>query len=81
VPIAALYDAGKGAGVWSIAGKPAKVSWQPVQVLGLGDDAARVTGNIKPGEQIVALGAHLLHDGEAVRLLDPRDNGAAGSQP
>ena len=81
VPIAALYDAGKGAGVWRIAGKPAKVLWQPVQVLGLGDDVARVSGNIKPGEQIVALGAHLLHDGEAVRLLDPRDNGAAGSQP
>ncbi|MDR3432693.1 MAG: efflux RND transporter periplasmic adaptor subunit [Rouxiella aceris] len=81
VPIAALYDAGKGAGVWRIAGKPAKVLWQPVQVLGLGDDVARVSGSIKPGEQIVALGAHLLHDGEAVRLLDQRDTGAAGSRP
>lgn len=81
VPIAALYDPGKGAGVWSISGQPAKVSWRPVQVLGLGDDAARVTGSLKAGERVVALGAHLLHDGEAVRLIDQRDARVAGSRP
>lgn len=80
VPLAAIYDPGKGPGVWSISGKPARVSWRSVQVLGLGDDAARVTGSLKPGEQVVALGAHLLHDGEAVRT-EQRDVGVAGSQP
>ncbi len=30
-------------------------------VLGLDDETARVTGPLKPGEPIVALGAHLLH--------------------
>ncbi|MGB8667671.1 MAG: efflux RND transporter periplasmic adaptor subunit, partial [Serratia inhibens] len=81
VPIAALYDPGKGPGVWGISGQPAKVSWRPVQVLGLGDDAARVTGSLKVGERVVALGAHLLHDGEAVRLIDQRDARVAGSRP
>ncbi|MFU2317079.1 efflux RND transporter periplasmic adaptor subunit [Rahnella sp. PCH160] len=81
VPLAALYDSGKGPGVWGISGKPAKVSWRPVQVLGLGDDAARVTGSLKPGEQVVALGAHLLHDGEAVRIAEQSDTRVAGSQP
>ncbi|CAI2049462.1 Multidrug resistance protein mexA precursor [Serratia ficaria] len=80
VPLAAIYDPGKGPGVWSISAKPAKVSWRSVQVLGLGDDAARITGSVKPGEQVVALGAHLLHDGEAVRT-EQRDVGVAGSQP
>ncbi|CAI2489248.1 Multidrug resistance protein mexA precursor [Serratia ficaria] len=80
VPLAAIYDPGKGPGVWSISAKPAKVSWRSVQVLGVGDDAARVTGSLKPGEQVVALGAHLLHDGEAVRT-EQRDVGVAGSQP
>lgn len=47
VPLAAIYDPGKGPGVWEISGKPAKVSWRPVQVQGLGDDAARVTGSLK----------------------------------
>lgn len=70
VPLAALYDPGKGPGVWGISGKPARVSWRPVQVLGLGDDAASVTGSLRPGEQVVALGAHLLHDGEAVRIAE-----------
>ncbi|KFX04841.1 hemolysin secretion protein D [Pectobacterium betavasculorum] len=81
VPIAAIYDAGKGPGVWGILDKPAKVSWHPVQVIGLGDDTARVTGDLQPGEQIVALGAHLLHDGEAVRTVAQGDVSVAGSQP
>jgi RND family efflux transporter MFP subunit len=68
VPLAALYDAGKGPGVWVIQGAPAKVSWRPVTVQRLGDDDARVTGQLKQGERIVALGAHLLREGEQVRL-------------
>lgn len=76
VPLAAIYDAGKGPGVWQISGKPATVRWKPVQVRGLGDDAAQVTGSLKAGEQVVALGVHLLHEGEAVRIA----SGAPGSQ-
>jgi hypothetical protein len=57
------------------------VTWQAVRVLGLSDDAARVAGDLKVGEQIVALGAHLLRDGEEVKV--PRQDGAniAGSHP
>ncbi|CAI0927127.1 efflux RND transporter periplasmic adaptor subunit [Serratia grimesii] len=68
VPIAALFDPGQGAGVWVIAGKQATVSWRPIQVLSISDDVAMVTGNLNAGEQIVALGAHLLRDGEQVRV-------------
>jgi RND family efflux transporter MFP subunit len=81
VPLAAVYDAGKGPGVWSISGNPARVAWRPVQVVSLGDDAASVTGSLKPGEQVVALGAHLLHDGETVRLAKQSDVSVAGSRP
>lgn len=81
VPVAALYDAGKGSGVWRISGQPASVSWQPVQVIGISDEAASVTGNLRPNEQVVALGAHLLHEGEAVRLPDMHHAAPAGSQP
>lgn len=80
VPLAAIYDPGKGPGVWGISGKPAKVLWHPVQLLGLSDDTAKVTGNLNPGEQVVALGAHLLHEGEMVRLAQS-DAGDSGSQP
>ncbi|MDC7690723.1 efflux RND transporter periplasmic adaptor subunit [Vogesella indigofera] len=70
VPIGALFDAGKGPGVWLIDGKPAKVSWRPVTVLQLGDDSARIAGQIKQGDRIVALGAHLLREGGQVRVAE-----------
>lgn len=81
VPIAALFDPGSGSGVWVISGEPAVVHWRAVQVLGIGDDAARVVGSLSPGEQVVALGAHLLRDGEQVRLAQARAGAVAGSQP
>ena len=69
VPIGALFDAGKGPGVWVInSEQPATVSWRPVEVQQLNDDGARVAGQIKQGDRIVALGAHLLREGEKVRL-------------
>lgn len=70
VPIGALFDAGRGPGVWVIEGKPAKVSWRAVAVQRLDDDGARISGQLKSGERIVALGAHLLREGEQVRVAD-----------
>lgn len=68
VPIGALFDAGKGPGVWLLAGEPATVSWRPVAVRGIDDHSARIAGNLKQGDRIVALGAHLLHEGDQVRV-------------
>ena len=68
VPIGALFDAGKGPGVWLVEGKTPRVTWRAVQVAGLGDEAASVVGELKAGDRVVALGAHLLHEGEQVRL-------------
>jgi RND family efflux transporter MFP subunit len=68
VPIGALFDAGKGPGVWVIQGEPAKVSWRPVAVQHLGDDSAYIAGQLKLGDRIVALGTHLLREGEQVRV-------------
>lgn len=81
VPIAAVYNPGKGPGVWTIAGTPAKVTWRPVEVLGLSDDAARVAGELNVGEHIVALGAHLLREGEEVRVLTRDDAQMTGGRP
>ncbi|OXI92312.1 MULTISPECIES: efflux RND transporter periplasmic adaptor subunit [Burkholderia] len=71
VPIGALLDGGKGPGVWVVAGEPAKVGWRPVTVEHVDDDSARVSGALRQGERVVALGAQLLHDGEAVRVSAP----------
>jgi hypothetical protein len=68
VPFGSLFDAGKGPGVWVVQGKPSQVTWRPVTVQHLDDDGARITGEIQQGDEIVALGAHLLREGESVRV-------------
>jgi RND family efflux transporter MFP subunit len=78
VPIGSLFDAGNGPGVWVIDGNPATVSWRPVAVQRLGDDSARIAGQFKRGDLIVALGAHLLREGEQVRVAGQNAVIAAG---
>jgi RND family efflux transporter MFP subunit len=81
VPLGALSDSGKGPGVWVIEGEPAKVSWRAVTVQRLGDDGARVAGQLKPGERVVALGTHLLREGELVRLAGQAVAMTEGARP
>jgi len=64
----AIFDPGKGPGVWLVEGETPRVTWRAVQIAGLGGEAASVIGRLKPGDRVVALGAHLLHEGEHVRL-------------
>jgi RND family efflux transporter MFP subunit len=68
VPIGAIFDSGKGAGVWLVQGDSPRVTWRPVQIASLSDGAASVRGNLKAGDRVVALGAHLLREGEQIRL-------------
>ena len=70
VPIGALFDAGKGAGVWLIQGDSPRVTWRKVQIASLSDGTAQVLGNLKAGDRVVALGAHLLREGEQIRLAE-----------
>lgn len=68
VPLAALFDPGTGPGVWVISGEPLKARWTPVAVKQVGDDRAVVEGDLKTTDRVAALGAHLLHEGQVVRL-------------
>lgn len=68
VPLGAIFDPGKGPGVWLLEGKSPQVAWRAVKISGLSDEAASVVGNLKAGDRVVALGAHLLREGEHVRL-------------
>ena len=68
VPLGAIYDRGQGAGVWVIGGQD-RVSWRPVRLAAVGEETAIVDAGLQPGERFVALGAHMLHQGEAVRIF------------
>lgn len=68
VPIGALHNPGAGSGVWVI-GEDDSVHFAPVKVARLGQEYALLEGGVSSGQRIVALGAHLLHEGDKVRLL------------
>jgi len=68
VPIASVLDRGKGPGIWLLNPSTSTVSFQPVQVRRLDEELATISGNLHPGQQVVAVGVHLLRDGERVRV-------------
>jgi RND family efflux transporter MFP subunit len=72
VPLGALYDNGQSSGVWVVDPHSSSVSLRAVQIRRLAEETAVVSG-VRPGERIVAHGAHLLHQGERVRLAGDRD--------
>ncbi len=73
VPLSALHDAGRGPGVWVVGARDRRVTWRPVRIAGLGEETAQISGGLNAGDRFVAMGAHLLHQGEEVRVADGRD--------
>jgi multidrug efflux pump subunit AcrA (membrane-fusion protein) len=71
VPLGALYDNGQSSGVWVVDPHSSSVSLKAVRVHRLAEETVVVSG-VKSGEAVVALGAHLLHEGERVRLAEDR---------
>ncbi|MFM0093049.1 efflux RND transporter periplasmic adaptor subunit [Paraburkholderia sediminicola] len=71
VPIGAIYDSGRGPGVWRVDVKTSSVAFQPVKLGRMSEEDVEITNGVTPGERVVALGAHLLHDHENVRLAPP----------
>ncbi len=72
VPLAALFDQGRGPGVWVLSPDGQRVSWRSVRVATLGEENATISAGLQPGERYVAMGAHLLHQGEKVRTSTDR---------
>jgi RND family efflux transporter MFP subunit len=69
IPIGALHDTGTGASVWVINPDTSSVSRRQIEVAKLGSETALVSKGLKSGELILALGAHLVTEGERVKIL------------
>jgi RND family efflux transporter MFP subunit len=67
VPVGAVYDRGSGPGVWIVNDK-SEVKFRRVQIASIGQEEVVVSHGVDAGEKIVALGAHLLHEGQVVNL-------------
>lgn len=72
VPVGAIVDDGSRTGVWTINGATSTVKFTPVGVKRISEETAFITG-IGIGEKIVALGAHLLENGAAVRIASQQE--------
>ncbi|MGF1615865.1 MAG: efflux RND transporter periplasmic adaptor subunit [Gammaproteobacteria bacterium] len=68
IPIGALDERGRGAYVWRLY--DGKVEPVAVEVIDLKSETAQVRVALPVGSRIVALGAHLLQSGMAVRELE-----------
>ena len=68
IPIAAVYDPGSGPGVWLYNKTSGSVHFQHVSESGIGDETVTVSHGLVAGQEVVAMGANLLHEGEKVRI-------------
>ena len=67
VPVGALYDRGSGPGVWIVDDK-SEVKFRFVTIASIGQEEVVLSRGVDAGENVVALGAHLLHEGQVVNL-------------
>ncbi|HSI62049.1 MAG TPA: efflux RND transporter periplasmic adaptor subunit [Candidatus Saccharimonadia bacterium] len=65
VPVGAVHDHGSGPGVWIVDDKSG-VKFRLVQIASIGKEEVLVSHGVEAGEEVVALGAHLLHEGQMV---------------
>ncbi|GJE56360.1 MULTISPECIES: efflux RND transporter periplasmic adaptor subunit [Methylobacterium] len=77
VPLGALFDSGDGPSVWKIDLATRTVAAQPVLVTRMREESADIAFGLSEGDRIVALGAHLLKNGQRVRVAAERVADAA----
>jgi RND family efflux transporter MFP subunit len=71
LPLAAILSRGTGSAVFVVE-PSGELALRPVTVASFTEDAALVTRGIKPGEQVVTLGAQKLEPGQRVRVVEAR---------
>jgi multidrug efflux pump subunit AcrA (membrane-fusion protein) len=69
LPLSALMNDAAGSAVWRVDAKTQTVQRVPVRVGAIDGNAVWIEQGVNPGEVVVTAGAHLLHEGQAVRAL------------
>jgi len=66
IPLSAIVDRGDGPNVWTVDGRDI-VHLSPIKIKTLEEESASIASGLAQGQAIVAVGAHLLYDGEKIR--------------
>jgi RND family efflux transporter MFP subunit len=69
IPIGALHNDGTDTSVWVIHPETSSLLRRAVDVAQLGSETALISNGLNAGERILALGAHLVTEGEKVKIL------------
>lgn len=67
IPLTALFEKGGQSSVWVLDGNAMTVRLQPVTVGNVGADSVVVSAGLKPGQEVVTAGVHVLNPGQHVR--------------
>jgi hypothetical protein len=80
LPVGAIHDRGSGPGVWIVDDK-SEVKFRSVQIASVGREEIVVSHGVDAGERVVALGAHLLQEGQAVNVAKEAKLTARANSP
>jgi RND family efflux transporter MFP subunit len=67
LPVGAIHDRGSGPGVWIVDGK-SEVKFRSVTIASIGQEQVVLSSGVQAGEKVVALGTHLLHEGQVINV-------------
>jgi multidrug efflux system membrane fusion protein len=83
VPLSALVQQGQGSAVWVVhhAAAGDVVHLTPVAIGAFGETTVPVRSGLKPGDWVVAAGAHLLREGQPVHPVDRDDRAVDVTAP
>ncbi len=73
VPLGAVFDDGRKTGVWVFDRATSAVHFRAVKLVRMTSEAAVIFG-LNSGDPVVSLGAHLLHEGERVRIASESES-------
>jgi RND family efflux transporter MFP subunit len=65
VPSGAVHDGGSGPGVWIVDDR-ATVKFRAVKIASISKEEIAISSGLQAGETVIALGAHLLNEGQSV---------------
>jgi len=72
LPLTALLRKDGAAAVWVLDGRSLTVSLQPVQIASVGRDSVLLASGLRPGQEVVTAGVHVLQPGQKVkRYVEP----------
>lgn len=80
LPLAAIHHKDGEPLVWVVDEKTSRVSTRPVKLGSVQNDGVLVAGGLAGGETVVTAGVHMLHAGQAVKVLEAQAV-AQGKQP